>query len=73
MERKHLHHAEKVVEAFKQKLSQSGRDHVGEKHFDELTLMIESAVSTSVLEAVEGATHQISDLIEKIKKDAEHV
>ena len=73
MTHKHLPHAERVVNAFKDKLSQSGREHVGEKHFDELTLMIESAISTSVLEAIEHAADKICATAEAIRKDAEHL
>ena len=73
MTHKHLPHAERVVDAFKNKLSQSGRDHVGEKHFDELTLMIESAISTSVLEEIEHAADQINEVVESIRKSAEHL
>ena len=73
MTHKHLPHAERVVNAFKQKLSQSGREHVGDKHFDELTLMIESAISTAVLEVVEHAADRIHDVVEAVRKDAEHL
>jgi len=73
MTHKHLPHAERVVNAFKEKLSQSGRDHVGDKHFEELALMIESAIATSVLEEVEHAADKIHDVVESIRKDAEHV
>jgi len=73
MTHKHLPHAERVVNVFKEKLSQSGREHVGDKHFDELTLMIESAISTTVLEEVERAVDRIHDVVESIRKDAEHL
>ena len=73
MTHKHLPHAERMVNAFKEKLSQSGRDHVGDRHFDELTLMIESAISTAVLEAVEHAADRIHDVVESIRKEAEHL
>lgn len=73
MTHKHLPHAERVVNAFKDKLSQSGRDHVGDKHFDELTLMVESAISTAVLEEIEHAVDRIHDVVESIRKGAEHL
>ena len=73
MTHKHLPHAERVVNAFKDKLSKSGRDHVGDKHFDELALMVESAISTAVLEEVEHAADRIHDVVESIRKDAEHL
>ena len=73
MTHKHLPHAERVVAAFKEKLSQSGREHVGEKHFDELVLMIESAISTSVLEEVEHAADRINEVVATIREGAEHL
>ena len=73
MTHKHLPHAERVVNTFKDKLSQSGREHVGDKHFDELALMIESAISTAVLEEVEHAADRIHEVVESIRKGAEHL
>ncbi len=73
MTHKHQAHAERVVNAFKEKLSNSGREHVGDKHFDELTLMIESAISTSVLEQVEQAADKIQETVTAIRKDVEHL
>ncbi len=73
MTHKHLSHANRVVNAFKAKLSQSGREHVGDKHFDELALMVESAIATAVLEEIEHAADKINDTVESIRKDAEHL
>ncbi len=73
MTHKHLPHAERVVQAFKEKLSASGRQHVGERHFDELTLMIESAISTSVLEEMERAADKLSELARELRREAEHL
>jgi len=73
MTHKHLPHAERVVQAFKEKLSASGRQHVGERHFDELTLMIESAISTSVLEEMERAADKLADLARELRREAEHL
>ncbi|MFC1748754.1 phosphatase [Pseudomonadota bacterium] len=73
MTHKHLPHAERVVGVFKEMLSQSGRDHVGDKHFDELALMIESAVSTAVLEEIEHAADKMHAVVESIRKSAEHL
>jgi len=73
MTHKHLTHAENIVKAFKDKLSQSGREHVGEKHFDELSLMIESAISTAVLEEVEQAMDRVQEIVTSVRKDTEHV
>lgn len=73
MTHKHLPHAERVVNGFKERLSQSGREHVGERHFDELTLMVESAISTAVLEAVEQAADRLHEVVTSIRKEAEHL
>ena len=73
MTHKHLPHAERVVNVFKEKLSKSGRDHVGDKHFDELALMIESAISTAVLEEGEHTADQLQALVNTIRKGAEHL
>ena len=73
MTHRHRAHAERVVQAFKEKLSASGRQRVGEHHFDELTLMIESAISTSVLEEMERAADRLSRLAQELRNEAEHL
>lgn len=73
MTHKHLPHAERLVNTFKEKLSKSGREHVGDKHFDELALMIESAISTAVLEEIEHAADKMHDVVESIRKGSEHL
>ncbi len=73
MTHKHLPHAERLVNAFKNKLSKSGREHVGDKHFDELTLLIESAISTAVLEETEHVADRLQELANSIRKGAEHL
>lgn len=73
MAHKHLAHAQNVVESFKQKLSATGRQHVGERHFDELTLLIESAISTAVLEALEHTADRLEGVAEEIRRSAEQI
>ncbi len=73
MTHKHLSHAEHVVNIFRKKLSQSGRDHVGDRHFDELALMIESAISTAVLEEGEQTADKLQGLVNAIRKGAEQL
>ncbi|VAX05777.1 hypothetical protein MNBD_GAMMA26-2616 [hydrothermal vent metagenome] len=73
MTHKHLIHAKHIVSAFKDKLSKSGVDHVGEGHFDELELLIESAISTAVLEEVEHALDKVQAVVTSLRKDVEHV
>jgi hypothetical protein len=73
MTRKHVPHAQHVVEAFKAKLSDSGRQHVGDRHFDELALLVESAISTAVLETMEHTADSLVTMAEKLRKEAEHI
>ncbi len=73
MTRKYVLHAQHVVDAFKGKLSDSGRQHVGDRHFDELALLIESAVSTAVLEAMEHTADNLVELADKLRKEVEHI
>jgi len=73
MTHKHLPHAQRLVNTFRERLSQSGRDHVGDKHFDELTLMIEAAVSAAVLQEVGRAADRVHDVVESIRKETEHL
>ena len=71
MSRRHANHASQVVERFKEMLSASGRAHVGEGHFGELALLIESAITTSVLEAMEQAAEHMEQLARDMRHRAE--
>ena len=73
MGRKHFHHATHVVDTFKEKLSESGRHHVGEKHFDELALLVESAISTAVLEEMEHTADKLDQVASEMRNSAEHI
>ncbi len=73
MTHRHRVHAEHIVDAFKNKLSKSGVEHVGEKHFDELSLLIESAVSTAVLEEVEHAMDKVQQTLTSLRQEVEHL
>ena len=72
MTKKQTEHALQVVNAFKDKLSQSGIDHVGQKHFEELQLLIESAIDAAVFMEMERVADQVSSLAHSIRKSAEH-
>lgn len=65
-------HAKQVVETFKNLLSESGRQHVGIHHFEELELLIESAITSSVLEEMEGCADKIQELAQEMRYKAEH-
>lgn len=72
MSKKQTHHANEVVNAFKQKLSQSGIDHVGQKHFDELQLLIESAIDSAVFLEMQRVADRVSSLAHEIRNSADH-
>ncbi|HEB55727.1 MAG TPA: phosphatase [Gammaproteobacteria bacterium] len=72
MTHRHTDHAQQVVERFKEMISESGRQHIGQKHFDELTLLIESAISTAVLEELEIAADKMNSLAHQMRNYAEH-
>lgn len=72
MTHRHLTHAQQVVERFRDMLSESGRQHVGQAHFDELSLLIESAISSAVLEELEAAADKMDRLAHELRSTAEH-
>lgn len=71
MTHKHLPHARQVVESFRNRLSSSGVEHVGEKHFDELELMIESAISSTVLSELDHVADKVEDLARSVRQRGE--
>jgi len=67
MARPQTRHAERVVQLFRDSLSKTGRQAVGEHHFEELTLMIESALDAAVLEEVAVYAAQLERLVDDMK------
>ncbi len=65
-------HAEQVVQRFAEMLSPSGRQHVGQAHLDELTLLVEAAISGAVLEAMESVADQLESMAHQMRTAAEH-
>jgi hypothetical protein len=72
MTHRHLTHAQQVVERFKNMLSESGRQHVGQSHFDELSLLIESAISSAVFQELGEAADKIDELAHQLRSTTEH-
>lgn len=64
----HAVHAKKVVKAFTDNLSQSGRDHLGKKHLEELELMVEMAIATAVNAEKENLANQLVDLSQQLRR-----
>lgn len=63
----HTAHAQRVVQTFSDKLSKSGREHVGKLHFEELELLIELAIATSVNEERERIAQQLEGYIKDLR------
>jgi len=64
-------HAKKVVKGFKDILDEKARDAISDDDYDELTLLVESAISTSVLDAVEKVADDLEKTARKVRRDAE--
>lgn len=65
-------HAQKVVDQFKTLLSVTGRQHVGEKHFAELALLIEAAIDAAVLEENAHYVAELEKIVARMKRSGEH-
>ena len=72
MSMKQNQHAANVVSSFKSRLSEDLVTKIGDQHFDELSLIIESAISSAVLEELEKAADKIEKLAHETRRFAEH-
>jgi len=65
-------HAEDVVKGFLDLLDAEARACIDQEHLNELSMLIESAISTAVLDQLEVAADEISALSTKVRHRAEH-
>lgn len=72
MTHRHTQHARQVVNHFRETLPAGIARDLGAKHYDELTLMIESAISAAVLEELERAADRLDALSRALRSNAEH-
>lgn len=72
MTMKQTAHAQHVVSSFKERLPVALCNDIGDEHFDELALLIESAISAAVLEEMEKAADKIDKLAHDVRHFAEH-
>lgn len=70
MSKPQTEHAARVVTRFKQMLSAAGQQ-VGKQHFDELELLIESAIDSAVLEETEHFADQLEQMAHEMRRRAE--
>ena len=64
--------AKRVVSGFKNALGDELAAQIGDEHFGELTMLIESAISGSVLQELEKAADKIASVADGLRKHAEH-
>ena len=64
--------AKQVVKAFREILTEEGRKGISDEEFDQLAILIESAVTNSVLSAVEKVADDLEKSVRKIRRGAEH-
>lgn len=64
-------HARKVVDRFKEMLGDDCQDRLSEQHFDELTLLIESAIDAAVFDKMERTIEEVEAMAKKLRSDAE--
>ncbi len=65
-------HATETVNAFLDMLDAQVRDEISEAHRNELTMLIEAAISTAVFEQLEHAANEIDELSRRLRNYAEH-
>ena len=64
-------HAKKVVKGFKEILDEEARKAISRESYDQLAMLVESAISTAVLDAVESAANDLEKAVRKVRHSAE--
>ena len=67
---KRTKHAKEISERFRELVEMSG-DSLDEKHYDELSLLIEAGIDTALVEALEKTADRIENLAQKVRTNAE--
>jgi 3-deoxy-D-manno-octulosonate 8-phosphate phosphatase KdsC-like HAD superfamily phosphatase len=68
--RPHKTHAERIVKQFREQLGDSLAKKVGDDHLNDLAVMIESALNTTVLDALNQTVGEIETLAQRTAKRA---
>jgi len=71
MSKRYERHVESVLQAFLDLLEPQARGSLSQEHLDELQMLMESAISTAVLEQLEAVADEVSDLGVLIRRRAE--
>lgn len=72
MTMKQTQHAQHVVDSFKGMLPEAMANDIGDEHFAELALLIESAISAAVLQEMEKTADKIDQLAHDVRNFAEY-
>ena len=60
-------HAHKVVKAFKKMIPEDAAKHLSEEYYEELALLIEAAIDSSLVEQLENAETIAKKAVKEIK------
>lgn len=71
MSKHYERHVDAVVNAFLELVDDRDHKLISQEHVDELSMLIESAISTAVLEQLEQIAGEVSGLAKAITKRAE--
>ena len=63
-------HAQEVANRFKE-LVESAGDSLAQNHYDELSLLIEAAIDTALVEQLESIGDKLDNLAHEMRHDAE--
>lgn len=63
-------HAEEVADRFKELVENAG-DTLAQSHYDELTLLIEAAIDTALVDQLENIGNKLDNLAHEMRHDAE--
>jgi hypothetical protein len=65
-------HAKQVVKGFKEVIDDEAKKAITDENFEQLAMLINSAITNSVLSAVERVADDLEKSVRKIRRGAEH-
>jgi hypothetical protein len=63
-------HAQQVTDRFRELVEDKG-DTLPDNHYEELSLLIEAAIDTALVEQLEGIAHKLEGLAHELRNNAE--
>lgn len=71
-DRPHRHHAEKLVDQFRKDVGPELEQAIGDFHFGSLVMLVESALNTSVMMAMNETVADLEDVLKKARARVRH-